>query len=431
MNVCEPVGVLAEPDSPAQSQESVSPDEKETTRWRHLLRGIAGAILIGAAILWAIWFGFSATSEGSLASDKSTQTAPISGTLERLNADVGDNVDRDQVLAVIRNERVDTGRLEGLRVQRSAKLTKLESLQKEVSSRVRERDRLQTAYEQLLAFKAADLERHLRETEAQLAAITTAQSRQRDEYRMTNDLFEQKIVSRREMERARDAWIAANQAVEAQAATVARAVNSRAALTAGSYIDPDFTVQKARLEDLTILLGDLKLQMEEIASQIKVDDSTIQIEEGHVERLRQAVVKSPVHGRVWRRAANEGQYVTAGADLVELTDDSSIRAEAYIHQRFLADVAIGDEVRVLPIASHNELRGTVRWIGSEDTGQTATNAPQRWIPNQAKAMRVIISLNPADQHNVWVGQRVRIVILKPWTAWLAKLDLTLSRIIGR
>ena len=217
--------------------------------------------------------------------------------------------------------------------------------------------------------------------------------------------------------------------VNAQSAVVSRAINRRAALREGLFVDSEAPTQKPRIDDLRVRLDDLEIEKAEIEANSAALDQSINAEEHRRDMLEQSVIKSPVHGQIWRRIANEGQYIVGGGDVVDLVDTASIRAEGYFHQQYLPDVGIGNAAVLLPVGAHCRINGTIGWVGAEITGQSKTVAPQ-WAPRQNKAMRVIVELNPADRGRVWLGQRVKVVVSPVRPRWLGNVGSFLLRLGG-
>ena len=103
--------------------------------------------------------------------------------------------------------------------------------------------------------------------------------------------------------------------------------------------------------------------------------------------------------------------------MLELVESSSVRVEAYFHQRYLPDIAVGDVVVVMPVGGRGRLNGVVQWIGAEASATTRTVAPQ-WQPDQDKPMRVVVALDEGDRARVFVGQRARVVVAPARTSTL-------------
>ena len=184
------------------------------TGLRLLLRVVTttvGFTLIFAAIMWSFGFGFSSTGEGIIAGDLITQTAPISGTIVRFSVRPGDWVEAEQILAVIRNERVDISRLEDLRGQKIALHNRLQAIQRQIATRGDDRIRQQQDLAKQLTFEERDLDRRIEEAKGLLEVNEAVQRQRQAEYQTMAALFEDRLGSRLDFERARDAWLASGQ----------------------------------------------------------------------------------------------------------------------------------------------------------------------------------------------------------------------------
>ncbi len=373
-------------------------------------RVAAGLAALTAALGLSLFFVvFTATSEAVVTGRVVALPTPIAGTVLELSGETGDSVVAGQVVARVRNERADGGRLETLRTQQAGLHARLTALRAEITHKAAERARLMREVDVHRDALIVDVEHQCREAQLRHASAAVLLEQRRSEAAAMAALFAAQLVSRLDHERAAAESTAAESACEEHQSASERLQGRLAALRRGVIGGADAPAEKLRAGDLALTLTGLELTVQELRQSLETVDHALEAEHAQVSRLSDAAIESPVRGRVWKRAANAGQFISAGGEVMELVEASSLQVEAYFHQRYLPDIAIGDAVRVMPVGSRAHLTGTVRWIGAEASASTRTVAPQ-WQPDQDKPMRVVVALNAPDRDRVFVGQRARVVV---------------------
>ena len=104
---------------------------------------------------------------------------------------------------------------------------------------------------------------------------------------------------------------------------------------------------------------------ESIASEIATID--VQIAEAD-DNLRRCRVHSPIDGTVLTKYVEAGETVSSGKPLFVVADMDELYVRAYFSTAQLADLKVGDRVKVLPDDGSKQLKGyggTVTWISDE------------------------------------------------------------------
>ena len=104
---------------------------------------------------------------------------------------------------------------------------------------------------------------------------------------------------------------------------------------------------------------------ESIASEIATID--VQIAEAD-DNLRRCRVHSPIDGTVLTKYVEAGETVSSGKPLFVVADMDELYVRAYFSTAQLADLKVGDQVKVLPDDGSKQLKaygGTVTWISDE------------------------------------------------------------------
>lgn len=104
-------------------------------------------------------------------------------------------------------------------------------------------------------------------------------------------------------------------------------------------------------------LNSIQKQADAVEAQIKVLD----------DRISASVVKAPISGTVLERYCEPGELAVAGKALFKMANIEQLNVRAYISETQLADVKLGQEVKVFidKGESSKQLSGKVLWIASQ------------------------------------------------------------------
>lgn len=81
--------------------------------------------------------------------------------------------------------------------------------------------------------------------------------------------------------------------------------------------------------------------------------------------LRDAEIKSPVHGVIINKFHYQGELVTPGMAILEVADLSEMEVTIYISLEDLGNIKIGQQVDALVDGREEKLAGVVKWIASQ------------------------------------------------------------------
>jgi HlyD family secretion protein len=257
-------------------------------------------------------------------------SAQISGRIGELHAGEGDQVKKDQLIAVIAPEE--------LKADTAYFAQNVEGM----SSQVRESEAALRYQQRLTTDQIRQAESTLASTEAQVdAAVADVEN-----FRLTNtrtqNLAQQGVVSPQEMDQARTALTSAlakldalKKQVEAQRATVALArSNAEQVLVRRSQVQTQEHMQAAAS-----------------AQRTKADV-----------RLRYTEIHAPIDGIVDVRAARVGEVVNPGQPIVTLINQDDLWIRADVEESYIDRVRIGDKLTVR-LPSGAEMEGTVFYRG--------------------------------------------------------------------
>lgn len=374
------------------------------------LRSGVGLCLVVAAIGTSLWFWRRPVSSGSdIAADAAIVSAPVPGGVGAL-PEVGCFVNVGDIVAEVRNERVDVSRLLGLQQNLAVLLARRASASSEMESLMRELIRERRSASSHAEALSADLSYRAVEADAGIAAAKAIREQVATDVRAAEALFEQGLVARTYLEKLRASVAAADAAVHTQDAVADRARAARDSQRSGIVISTsDAAFQEARVDDLALRLASLESSSTALNQEIEAARDAVRSEEAQVAQARFVVVRSAVRGRVWKRLATPGSYVSAGAPLVEIVDDASTRVEAYFHQAYLRHIQIGARAVVTPIGSNERYAATVSTITADVLGTAPLVEPRR-PPRSDGAMRVVLTLDDEVRRQLFIGERVTVTL---------------------
>jgi HlyD family secretion protein len=272
----------------------------------------------------------SLTLTGIVTTNDVIVSPQIAGQIERLLVKEGDEVQKDQLIAVLKPDE--------LKAETAYYSQNVEGL----SSQVRESEAALRFQQRQLADQIAQAESTLASSEAQVKAAAADLENARVTFGRTQNLSQQGVVSPQELDQTRTNFNAAqakldalNRQVEAQRAAVALArANAEQVAVRRSQVQTSEHMQAAAA-----------------AQRAKADV-----------RLRYTEVKSPLASIVDVRAVREGEYVNPGQAIVTLINPDDLWVRVDIEESYIDRVRVGDKLMVR-LPSGEEREGTIIFRG--------------------------------------------------------------------
>lgn len=135
-----------------------------------------------------------------------------------------------------------------------------------------------------------------------------------------------------------------------------------------------------------------KIVADNLASKSDLDEAQAQVDstrarvEAKQATIRKKAVRAPFAGELGIRRINPGQYLAAGDPIIDLVDLDPIYAEFTLPERFLSEIAVGQEVAVTVAA----------WPDQEFFGKISAISPNIERSSRSVAVRAILQ-NPDRQ----------------------------------
>ena len=304
----------------------------------------------------------SLTLTGIVTTNDVIVSPQIAGQIERLLVKEGDEVQKDQLLAVLKPDE--------LKAETAYYSQNVEGL----SSQVRESEAALRFQQRQLADQIAQAESTLASSEAQVKAAAADLENARVTYGRTQNLSQQAVVSPQELDQARTNFNAAqakldalNKQVEAQRAAVALArANAEQVAVRRSQVQTSEHMQAAAA-----------------AQRAKADV-----------RLRYTEIKSPLASIVDVRAVREGEYVNPGQAIVTLINPDDLWVRVDIEESYIDRVRVGDTLMVR-LPSGEEREGTIIFRGVDASFATQRDVSR--TKRDIKTFEVRLRLDNKDR----------------------------------
>jgi multidrug resistance efflux pump len=291
---------------------------------------------------------------------------PITGELTQLNVDVGSQVQPNQPLAIIGNVRASDGDLQRLRTALSTAQTSLEATERQLT--------LLRDDEETFRRDAAEQRRLTTEREGnQLDQLKADLAREQQELgfsqrdlKRQDQLYRAGAVAERVVDRARTAVQTNQQQLAAIQARIRAENNQLDAAqrdlnldrTRGN-IDPTPRLQETQQKRK-------QLESERITQIKRVEGlkAELQSAETLLSRQREAVIKAPRSGVVWRLLARLGDDLQAQQKVIRMIDCDRRWLLATVNEATLKQLKIGSEAKIDLIGEELNLKGRVELIRS-------------------------------------------------------------------
>lgn len=286
----------------------------------------------------------------------------IAGQVSQLLVKEGDEVGKDQLVAVLRPDE--------LQADTAYYRQNVEGL----SSQVRESEAALRFQQRQLTDQIAQAESTLASTEAQVKAATADLEQARLTYTRTQNLSQQGVVSPQELDQARTAASAAqakldalNRQVEAQRSAVALARSNA----------EQVSLRRSQVQTST------HLQAAAAAQRTKADV-----------RLKYTEIKSPIAGIIDVRAVRQGEYVNPGQAIVTVINPDDLWVRIDVEESYIDRVKIGDRLTVrLPSGAERQGVVTFRGVDASFATQRDVSRTKRDI----KTFEVRLTVDNADR----------------------------------
>ena len=323
-------------------------------------------------------------ASGSLkAKRQSAVGAEVTGTVQEVFVDEGDQVRRGQILITLDRREVqrqlDLAKLAVRTAQRQLELARRKPLPEEIQrarAQLSQAQRVGQARLDAALQRLREQERGGREPEKARARAelrrTQATVRQAEiEYNRTNKLYSSGAVSAADLDRARTTLSEAREAVrvaQEQLRLAERPASEEQIAAARADV-------RAARADLQESVRVAQSNLNELLKQPRVEDVRLaeaRLQEAQAavrqveEQLSRRIINAPLNGLVTKRSVEPGQSVTPGQQLLNIADMSTAEINVETDESNLPKLAVGQRaIIVSPAYPNRPFSAILRQIGPE------------------------------------------------------------------
>ncbi|HEY7284169.1 MAG TPA: efflux RND transporter periplasmic adaptor subunit [Vicinamibacterales bacterium] len=304
----------------------------------------------------------SLTLTGIVTTNDVIVSPQIAGQIEKLLVKEGDEVKKDQLVAVLKPDE--------LKADTAYYSQNVEGL----SSQVRESEAALRFQERQLADQIAQAESTLASSEAQVKAAAADLENARATYTRTQNLSQQRVVSPQELDQARTNF----NSTQAKLDALTKQVEAQRAAVA---------LARANAEQVAVRRSQVKtqehMQAAAAAQRAKADV-----------RLRYTEVKSPLDSIVDVRAVREGEYVNPGQAIVTLINPDDLWVRVDVEESYIDRIRVGDKLKII-LPSGDTREGTIIFRGVDASFATQRDVSR--TKRDIKTFEVRLGLDNKDR----------------------------------
>lgn len=384
------------------------------TRLVRLAVGLGIVLLAAWAYLPDLLFPIS--SNAVINGHVVTLRAPIGGEVLALPAAAGRPVAKDEVLIRLGNPRIDDSRLMALRAEQATLREKIATIQRELAQLRGLEQRLAGDSDQYRDAVNARYEALLAEAEARLTARRAVADEASSALKRQQTLYSKRLTSLAALDAAaRAESVARAELHEAERAVERLRIEQRSAAQ-GIYFGDGYNnvpYTRQRSDEIQLRAQTLQSELSDARIRLKETEGQTALEQRRLGRLESAALAAPAAGRIWLPLAAQGEYVSAGAPLLQILDSSRLFLMVSLDERHFDDIAVGDLAEIDLVGVPKPLEGRVERVqGNEakvDDSVLAVAPP----PLKPREFLVVVTLDMrgfADSSTAYnyVGRRAKV-----------------------
>jgi len=329
-------------------------------------------LILVVGVLCALSWTFMSAKDGYKSSQAIILARSISiestidGEIDTPPPEVGSQIDAQDLLVRIHNNRIDQSRL----IEFESEITFLEDEISNIETRQNQLDNLLASYKQrsdtYTAWMTNDVQLKTIESSKQLEISEKAKELKTDMVQRVARLYQGEYASSEQLNTAKTELDIANSQVELNRAQVKRSELLQRSLATKSvfFQDGDANYWERMIDELTLrrienasAISSLHAQLNRAKAQVKVE--RLRIDSSIVEEHR-----APFAGIVNATFVNQGSRVIAGTSLVQVLDCVNPIVMVPIPEHRIAEFSVGMKATVYPIDTSDAIPGTIQYISS-------------------------------------------------------------------
>ena len=311
--------------------------------------GLSAFVIIGAAVVLYPRLFSEIRSNGTINARVITLQAPISGTLIRSAAEVGDKVEEGDLLSKINDDTESRSLVVNLSIESALLKTRIAALE----TRIAEVSDMRRTLEERVSKYSEETVKNLKLRRDEAMArekFWTAVSEERTRtLERQEKLLKNGAATPARVDESKSLALQAREEVNRAKTDVKRLTQEYEAAERGVFVTEgqnDVPYSRQRLDEVRLTLSDMTLQKSEAEGRLAAIETQLGDESARAGRRESAIIRSPIKGIIWRRLVSSNSIVTKNNDLSKILDCSKLIVEVGIPENIAEDISIGSTVSV-------------------------------------------------------------------------------------
>ncbi|WP_017316331.1 HlyD family efflux transporter periplasmic adaptor subunit [Mastigocladopsis repens] len=356
----------------------------------------------------------------------SAPTSTEGNRVEQLLVREGTKVTQGQVVAILDSrdrltaalaeaqEQVKVAQANLAQIKAGAKTGEIEAQKAAIARIQAEQDTEVLAQQATIARLEAERETEIEAQKASIAQVQAQQNNALAEYRRYQALYQQGAVSTSFQETKRLALTTAQQQLLEAQANLKRiqATKDQQLLEAKANLQRIQTSREQQLKEGRATLDRIAevRSVDVAAAQAEVNRAIAAVKRAEA-NLRQAFVRSPQEGQIFKIHTRPGELVSSNDGIAEIGQTSQMYAVAEVYQSDINKVRLGQQVQLLSESLLGPLMGTVERVGLQVERQNVINSdPTSNIDSRIVEVHVRLDEPSSQEAARYSNLQVRAVI---------------------
>lgn len=292
---------------------------------------------------------------------------PQEGIIKSLKADTGSIIEKDIVLLSVENDQISNLQAKQISSRLSSQQSQLASAEGQLDQLLSLTDLLQSDNQNQKRLEVSDYSDRNEQFESDLRGAITRAKLAELNYDRSVFLQKEGAYSQAVLDLAKVEFQARKSEVESLEARRQSVLTNREAASIGLTLDRTRSNSdpRIRLEEVQLQIANQQRTITALRQSINDAKSELVEANADVSRRRNAIVKSPVSGVIWKLDAREGQLVRQEQSIGQMIDCSRRWVDVYVEEQSVEAIQIGMPAKIeLYAASTLVLNGKVSLIRS-------------------------------------------------------------------
>ena len=292
---------------------------------------------------------------------------PQEGIIKTLNASTGSIIEKDSLLLSVENDQVSNLQVKQISSRLSSQKSQLAIAEGQLKQLLSLTESLQSDDKNQKRLEVSDYSDRVEQYESDLRGVIARLKLTQVNYDRAVLLQKEGAYSQSVLDLAKVELQARQSEVESLEARRQSVLTNREAASFGLTLDrtPSNYDPRVRLEDVQLQIDNLQRTIVSLRQSISDAQGELTEAEADVERRRNAIVKAPVSGVIWKLDARKGQLIRQEKSVGQMIDCSRRWVDVYVEEQSIESIQIGMPAKIeLYGASKLVLNGKVSLIRS-------------------------------------------------------------------